>query len=317
MSERTTAARLVDLHAPPVVTEVDLAEPTDGEVEVELRFAGVNPLDTYVITGAVGGQAPRPRTLGVEGAGFWRGRPVVVHGGGIGVVRDGTWAGRVLAKPDNLVPVPDGVDLAVAAGAAVVGTTAIRVVQDVGRVDGNDRVLVLGAAGGVGQAVCGLAVAAGAQVWGQTASAGKADAVAEAGATPIVAATSKELIEKAEDAVPTVVFDPLGGAFTTASVEVLAEYGRLVSYGTSASVMTTVNMRQIYRKNLVVAGYGGVNEPPIRIRNGIEQALQALRDKEMVIPVHEVFPLADVGAALRALTERQVVGKVVLDVGAS
>lgn len=314
MTVRTLVARLTDLDAVPLVAETELREPSDGEVVVDMHYASLNPLDTYVIKGAVGGEAPRPRTLGVEGAGMWDGRPVVVHGSGLGIVRDGTWAGQVVAPQDALVPVPDGVDLRAAAAAAVVGTTAIRVTLDVGRIEEPDRVLVLGAAGGVGQAVCSLVRAAGAQAWGQTGSPDKLDAVAAMGATPLLATTAKELAAAAEPLVPTVVFDALGGAFTGAAVDILAPYGRLVTYGTSVGPDSTLSLRAVYRKNLVIAGYGGVAEPPERIRAGTEMALRALREKDLVIPVHEIYPLDQVGAALDALIGRTARGKILLDV---
>ncbi|MEU0084717.1 zinc-binding alcohol dehydrogenase family protein [Streptomyces sp. NPDC006274] len=314
MTSRILAARLTDLGRPPEVTEVDLPEPGEGEVVVDLHFAALNPLDTYVVQGTVGGAAARPRTLGVEGAGVCEGRPVVVHGTGLGIVRDGTWAERVVAPRDALVPVPDGIGLTAAASAAVVGTTAIRVTRDLGRIDGNDRVLVLGAGGAVGLAVTSLCKAAGAQVWGQTASPGKAKAVMAAGAEPVLAATAARLADAADVVVPTVVFDALGGAFTGTAVELLAENGRLISYGTSADPESTLPMRVLYRKNLTLAGYGGVGEPPARIRSGTELALRAMLDGSLVVPVHEVQPLTQVGAALRALTSRTAAGKVLLDV---
>ncbi|MEW1758364.1 zinc-binding alcohol dehydrogenase family protein [Streptomyces cyaneofuscatus] len=314
MTQRTLAARLTDLGRTPDVVEVDLPEPGEDEVVVDLHFAALNPLDTYVVDGAVGGVAARPRTLGVEGAGLCEGRPVVVHGAGIGIVRDGTWAERVIAPRDALVPVPAGVTLAAAASAAVVGTTAIRVTGDLGRVGGDDRVLVLGAGGGVGLAVISLCRAAGARVWGQTARSEKAKAVTAAGAEAVVAVTSAELADAVEGLAPTVVFDALGGAFTATAVELLAEGGRLISYGTSADPRSSVPMRVLYRKNLTLAGYGGVGEPPARIRAGTELALRAMLDGSLVVPVHEVQPLRGVGAALLALTSRSAAGKVLLDV---
>ncbi|MDH6574597.1 zinc-binding alcohol dehydrogenase family protein [Kitasatospora sp. MAP5-34] len=314
MKSRVLAARLADLGGVPVVTEVELSDPAAGEAVVDMYYAGLNPLDTYVIQGSVGGNAVRPRTLGVEGVGLCDGRPVVVHGGGLGIVRDGTWSGRVLAPRDALVPVPDGVALEAAAAAAVVGTTAIRVTWDVGAVRAHDRVLVLGASGGVGQAVSSLCRAAGAQVWGQTGNPDKVKAIAASGVTPISASGAAELMVEADPVVPTVVFDALGGEFTAAAVELLADHGRLITYGASAGPDSTLSMRTVYRKNLTIAGYGGVSEPPARIRAGTELALHALRDGQLVIPVHEIYPLARVGEALRALTGRTATGKILLDV---
>lgn len=313
MTTRTKAARLVDHGAVPVVEEVELAEPNVGEVLVDMCYGSLNPLDTYVIQGAVGGQAALPRTVGVEGVGLRDGRPVVVHGAGLGVIWDGVWAGKVVAPEDALVPVPEGVALEAAAAAAVVGTTAIRATGDVGRVSANDRVLVLGATGGVGQAIISLARSAGAQVWGQTASADKAKAITDLGADPVQAASPDELLQEADEIVPTVVFDALGGGYTVAAVELLTEHGRLVSYGASAGAESTLPIRTVYRKNLTIAGYGGMGESPDRLRGGTELALRALADGSMTIPVHEVRPLHEVGTALATLKSRGGAGKILLD----
>lgn len=316
MTTRTLAARLTALGAAPEVTECGLPEPDSGEVLVEMHYASLNPVDTYVIQGAVGAEASLPRTVGVEGAGLCGGRPVVVHGAGLGIVRDGTWAGRVIAPADALVPVPEGLDLSVAATAAVAGATAIRVTRDVGDVGPLDRVLVLGASGGVGQAVVTRCVDEGAQVWAQTADAAKAPGIAALGAEPIVADSAARLREEADPAVPTVVFDALGGAFTGAAVELLADHGRLVSYGVSAGPGVTVSMRSVYRKNLRLLGYGGLTASPSERRTGIEAALAALHSGAMAIPVHQVHPLTEVAAALKTLTGRAATGKILLDLRA-
>ncbi|MEV6006200.1 zinc-binding alcohol dehydrogenase family protein [Streptomyces sp. NPDC051976] len=316
MTARTLAARLTAFGAAPEVTECALPEPDSGDVLVEMHYASLNPVDTYVIAGAVGAEASLPRTVGVEGAGLCGGRPVVVHGGGLGIVRDGTWSARVIAPADAVVPVPDGLSLTAAATAAVAGATAIRVTRDVGEVGPLDRVLVLGASGGVGQAVVSRCVDEGAQVWAQTADAAKAPGIAALGATPIVAGTAAQLLEEADSVVPTLVFDALGRSFTGAAVELLADHGRLVSYGVSAGPDVTVSMRSVYRKNLRLLGYGGLTASPRERRAGIEAALAALNSRAMTVPIHQIHPLDEVAAALKALSDRAATGKILLDLRA-
>src|SRR4051794_29281265 len=71
------AVRLHDHDSPPQVDDVDLAEPARDEVRVELAFAGVNPVDTYVARGQVAAEGPLPRILGGEASGHVSGRPVL------------------------------------------------------------------------------------------------------------------------------------------------------------------------------------------------------------------------------------------------
>ncbi|HVX20190.1 MAG TPA: zinc-binding alcohol dehydrogenase family protein [Acidimicrobiales bacterium] len=313
MAARTRAARLVAHGEPLVVEDVDLPEPADGEVVVTMRYAGVNPVDRYGALGRVAPDGPVPRTLGTEGLGTVGDRTVVVHGAGLGTTRDGLWAGAAVVPVGAMVDVPAGVDPVVAATVGVAGVTAWRAVHDLGRVGPEDRVLVLGASGGVGSMVVSMAAAAGAQVWGQTGSAAKADWLAAQGADQVVVADAPGLVDRLGDYRPTVVVDPLGGGFTGAAVQAMAPRGRLVLFGTSAGTEGEVPLQQLYRKSLTVYGYGGLSEPADRINQGIADVLRALADGVFTAAVDEVVPLGDVNRALDRLTDRSLRGKVVLD----
>ena len=205
------AARLHRHGEPLVIEDVELREPSGNEVRVELEFGGVNPVDTYVAAGRVNPDGPLPRTLGAEASGVIDGRSVLVAGEGLGVVRDGVWARAAIVPEQALTPVPEGVqsrDAAVMGGA---GLTAVNVVRELARVTAEDRVLVLGAAGGVGTMIVSLAHAAGATVWGQTGTERKTAAIIEQGADRAIVASPDELGEQITQFGPTVVFDPLGG----------------------------------------------------------------------------------------------------------
>jgi len=78
------AARLHHHGDPLAVDEVSLPAPAPGEVRVELAFAGVNPVDSYVAAGRVAADGPLPRTVGSEASGHLDGRPVLVTGAGLG-----------------------------------------------------------------------------------------------------------------------------------------------------------------------------------------------------------------------------------------
>lgn len=147
---KAIAARPVE-HAKPLdVTEVDLPAPGDGEALVDMLYGGVNPVDRYRAAGRVDAGSPVPRTLGAEGAGTFRGRPVVVFGHGVGRTRDGIWATRAIVPRAALIDVPARIDLRHAAVMGVAGVTAWRTVTELAQVTKDDRVLVLGAAGGGG-----------------------------------------------------------------------------------------------------------------------------------------------------------------------
>lgn len=307
------AARLTAHGAPLRVEEVALREPGPGEVVVELAAAGVNPVDRYGAQGLVAADGPVPRTLGGEGAGWLDGAPVAVaSGGGLGSMSDGTWAEAVVVERDKVVALDATVDLYAAAGLGVVGVTAYKTVVEVGQVTSSDRVLVLGAGGGVGLAIVSLALAAGAQVLGQAGSDGKADAVRAFGADAVVA-DADSLASAAGDFQPTVVFDPLGGGFTPAALSVLAPRGRHVIFGTTAGSQSEIALQPLYRSSQRLLGYGGLGLSAAERHAGAVAAAAALTDGRMRIHVGKVIPLSDVSAVFDALTDRSLAGKLVID----
>lgn len=319
--EQSSRARAARLHAhgkPLVVEEVDVPSPGEDEVVVEMAFAGVNPVDRYTAEGRVAPDGPLPRTIGMEGAGRRAddGRPVIVQGSGLGTARDGAWSSRVVAPSSAVTDVPAGVDLTEAAAMGVAGSTAWRTATEQAKVTGDDRVLVLGASGGVGSILVSLCHSLGARVWGQSGNPDKAAFISGQGAEHVVTAGAAELVAAVEPLAPTVVFDALGDGFSGAAIEALAPHGRYVSFGVSAGPMAEINMQMLYRKALTVYGYGGLIDSAERMAAGKAAALAALADGRLKVVVADVLPLGRVNDAFTALVDRAVSGKIVLDVTA-
>jgi NADPH:quinone reductase-like Zn-dependent oxidoreductase len=126
---RTTAARLVQCGQKLQIEDVELPEPAEGDVLLDIAYSGVNPVDIYAAQGKVSPNAPVPRTLGTEGAGTVGGRRVMVHGHGIGTARDGLWATRAVVPRTALIEIPERVPLEAAAAMGVAGLTAWRTVS--------------------------------------------------------------------------------------------------------------------------------------------------------------------------------------------
>jgi NADPH2:quinone reductase len=308
----TEAARLHAHGRPLEVESVELAEPGGDEVVVELEFAGVNPVDRYTAEGRVAAGGPLPRTLGGEATGSLDGRRVLVAGGGLGSTRDGVWARTAVVPRAAVIDLPDGVQTRDAAAMGVAGLTAWTTVCELGRVGGDDRVLVLGASGGVGTMIVSLAKAAGATVLGQTGSPDKTGGIESCGADRAIVAGPDELAEAIADFEPTVVFDPLGDGFVQPVLDSLAARGRLVSFGTSAGPEVELNMQTLYRKSISVLGYGGMQLGQEERRAGLEKALEALRAGDIRVVVDEVLPLDRVNEAFERLVQRKVRGKLLL-----
>jgi NADPH2:quinone reductase len=310
---RVTAARLVEHGKPLEIQEVELPEPGDGDVVLEVAFSGVNPVDMYAAEGRVAAEAPIPRTLGTEGAGTVDGRPVVARGYGIGTARDGLWANAAVVPRAALVDVPEGVDLKTAAAMGVAGVTAWRTVHELAHISADDTVLVLGASGGVGSIIVSAAHAAGATVIGQTGQQDNSGWITERGADDVIVTDAGGLADAAARFRPTAVFDGLGDGFTGAAIEALQPHGRLVIFGASAGPEGQVPLQSLYSKGLRVLGYAGLLESDEAMSSAIEKALRALAAGELSVPVDAALPLDQVGQAFERIGGREVLGKLVLD----
>jgi NADPH:quinone reductase len=307
-----TAARLVRHGEPLQVQDVELAEPGEQDVIMDVAYAGVNPVDMYSAQGLVAPDAPVPRTMGTEGAGTVDGRRVMIRGYGVGTVRDGLWANAAVVPRAALIDVPDGVELAAAAAMGIAGLTAWRAVVDLAQVRPDDTVLVLGASGGVGSIAMSAARAIGATVVGQTGEAYKKDWISAHGADHVIVAGADGLTEAAASLRPTVVLDPLGDGFTGAAIEALEPHGRLVLYGTSAGPEGVVPLRTLYRKGITLRTHAGLLERDQVRAAGLRTALSALAGGQLTVPIDTIIPLAQVNDAFDRIRGRSLEGKLVL-----
>jgi NADPH:quinone reductase len=287
----------------------------DGEVLVEMAFASVNPLDIWVTRGAPGVAAANlPWIPGTEGTGHVDGKPVIVRGAGMGVMRPGVYRDRIAVPAACVVAIPEGTDLAQASALGVAGITAWQCIHRCGHVTAADRVVVLGASGGVGNLAVQIAKATGAVVWGQTTNAAKVSGIADTGADrALVVGEASQLVAALDGFNPTVVLDPLGGLWTMPAIEALANMGRLVVFGTSDAEEVTLNWRTMYRKGTQIFGYSGLVETSAEQAEVLDGLLKELNAGSLRIPIGATLPLADAALAHRNILERRVEGKQVLD----
>jgi NADPH:quinone reductase len=308
------AARLHSIGGPLQLDE--LADPVAGAGEqlVDIAYASVNPLDVWITQGSVGAAAANlPWTPGTEATGHVDGRPVLVRGGGLGVIRPGLYCSQIAVPDDWLLPLGEDIDLGQAAAIPVAGITAWQALHGRAKIDADDRVLVLGASGGVGAVAVQLAKAAGATVWGQSSSPAKVDGIVANGADNVVVTGADGLEAATEAYQPTVILDSLGGPFTDAAVAAIAIQGRLVVYGTSNNEQVSINLRRLYRKSVDLLGYGGMVVTPEEERLALETLMAMLVAGTLHIPIGDVLPLAGAAEAHARILGSNVEGKILLD----
>jgi NADPH:quinone reductase-like Zn-dependent oxidoreductase len=245
-SGKTHHRVVVTRHGGPEVLQVmeeDLPEPKGGEVRVKVLAAGVSAYDLMLrSSGSLPGTPSVPYTpgedivglvdkLGDEVSTLRLGQRIA------GFPRGGGYAEFICLSASQLVPVPESVDSAEAVCLVVNYLTAYLAMHETAKVQSGERVLIHGAAGGVGTALLQLGKLAGLEMYG-TASRHNHELVSSLGATPIDY-RAENFVQRVRsltgDGVD-VVFDPIGGANQIRrSYRALRKGGRLVWFGMAAT----------------------------------------------------------------------------------
>ena len=224
------------------VVEEECPEPKDGEVRVRVLAAGVSLPDLMMREGVHPETPPLPFTPGWDLVGVVDrlGDGVSEIGPGQIVAAlpiSGAYAEFVCLPQRELVPVPSGLDAAEAVSLVLNYVTAYQMLHRSAHVRSGQRVLMHGAAGGVGSALLQLGRLAGLEMYGTCSSRGAA-AVADLGAIPIDYQHQdfvQEMHRLTSEGVD-VVFDGIGGTHIWRSRTALRPGGRVVAYGLTASL---------------------------------------------------------------------------------
>lgn len=224
------------------VVERQMTDPGPGMVRVRVLAAGVAYADILMRKGVYPGAPRMPFVPGYDIVGTVDALGPGVAGFAIGqrvaaLTTTGGYTTCITLPAAALIPVPDGIDPAVAVSTLLNYVTAYQLLHREAHVRAGERVLVHGAAGGVGTALLELGRLAGLRIYG-TASRAKHDLVTELGATPLdyrdpdLPGRVRALTGEGVDA----VFDGVGGVSFHRSYRMLRPRGRLVAYGVGPAV---------------------------------------------------------------------------------
>ena len=296
------------------VREVPDPEPGEGRVLVDVAAAGVNFRDVYEREGRRPYATDPPAVIGVEGAGtvVGTGERVAWHD-----VR-GSYAGRVAAPRDRLVPVPDEVDLEVAAAAMLQGLTAQYLVSDSYPVAEGDWAVVHSAAGGVGQLLTQLVRARGGHVLATTSTEEKAELARAAGADEVVVGYEgfpERVRELSGGEGAAVVYDGVGRTTFDAGLTALRPGGRMIVYGAASGQPEPLDVHRL-------AGHGSlfVQRPtlatytrtPQMLRERADAVLGMVATGRLDVRIGARLPLAEARRAHEDLEARRTTGKQLL-----
>jgi NADPH:quinone reductase-like Zn-dependent oxidoreductase len=314
--------------APDVLELRDVEDPvvSDEDVLVGVRAAGAGPDVWHLMTGqpyfarlAIGFRRPKVRVRGWDVAGT-----VEAVGAGVtgfragdevmGVAEGGSFAEHAVTTPDKLVPKPARLSFEQAAAVPVSGVTALQALRDKANVQPGQRVLVIGAAGGVGTLAVQVAKAFGAEVTG-VASTAKLDLVRSIGADDVIDYTREDFTDGSRTW--DVIVDTAGRRPVRRLRRALTRKGTLVIVGGDGGGRWTGGffrgmLRAPVLSLFVSQRLGGLNS---KVNAEDLRALTELIEAGSVSPVvGRTYSLGDTPEAIRHLATGHARGKLVIAV---
>ncbi len=309
---------------PEVLQLVELAEPgcAPGEVLVDVTLAGVNFADTHQRRNEYLAAGELPLVPGSEVAGVRRdtGERVVALTGG-----RGGYAEVAAVPAAHAFAVPDGVDDATALALLLQGLTAWHLLRTSGRLAAGESVVVHAAAGGTGSLAVQLArpLCGAGRVIASASTPEKCALALQLGADAAIDSDAEGLTERlmaANDGrLVDVVLDAIGGPLFDASLEALAPFGRLVTYGVSGGKTNTVNTRKLMRASRTVTGFWFrhcLDRPAELLDAPVADLFARANGGELRVVVGATYPLGEAAQAQVDLAGRRTTGKLLLDVRA-
>ncbi|WP_034388712.1 NADPH:quinone oxidoreductase family protein [Deinococcus sp. YIM 77859] len=298
--------------------------PGPGEVVLDVAAAGVNYPDALMVLGQYQVKPPLPFTPGAEAAGV-----ISAVGEGVTHLRPGqravaftgtgAFAERLLAPATAVLPLPDGLELEVAAGLPLAYGTSMHALADRAGLKEGETLLVLGAAGGVGLAAVMIGRALGARVIAAASSEEKLELCREHGAHETLNYTAENLRERLKTLTggqgPDVIFDPVGGDLAEPAFRSIGWGGRYLVVGFAGGEIPRLplNLPLLKGASLVGVFWGEFarRDPRANARN-MARLLGWVAGGTLKPLVSERYSLERAPEALRALLDRRVTGKVVV-----
>ena len=307
----------------------ELDPPTAGpdEVVVDVRAAALNFPDVLMIEGKYQSQPPFPFIPGGEFAGVVASvganvRTLAPGQGVFGGSGSGAFVERLAIPAQQLRRIPNGMSFEQASGISTTYGTSYHALKQRADLQPGETLLVLGAAGGVGLAAVELGKAMGARVIAAASTDAKLEVARKAGADELINYSDGELKDKVKALTngrgADVIYDPVGGDLFDQCMRCVNWKGRVLVVGFVGGYIPKVPINLILLKGCQVVGvfYGSfaARERQLNDRNFAE--ILDFFERGKINPlVGATYPLAEYAPALRCLSGRTAIGKVVLRMG--
>ncbi|MHA0043501.1 NADPH:quinone oxidoreductase family protein [Deinococcus sp. PEB2-63] len=306
------------------VTEQPTPTPGPGEVLIRVQAASVNYPDALMVQGKYQVRPPLPFTPGAEAAG-------TVEAVGEGVTHltvgqrvaaftgTGAFATHLIAPATATLPLPDDLDLNVAATLPLAYGTAMHALIDRGQLKAGETLLVLGAAGGVGLAAVMIGKALGARVIAAASTGEKLDLARAHGADEVINYTDTDL--KAAVAELTgkkgvdVILDPVGDRWAESAFRAIAWGGRYLVIGFAGGEIPRLPLNLPLLKGASIVGvFWGeyARRDPSGNARHLTQLAGWVQSGTLKPEISRAYTLQEAPQAMRDLLERRVTGKVIV-----
>jgi NADPH:quinone reductase len=305
------------------VEEVAAPVPAADEVLIDVRATSVNYADSIMVAGKYQTRPPFPFSPGLETAGVVEvcGAQVTCFRPGDRVMATLGWGGlaeRAVAKESETFAIPDGMSFEEAGAFPIAYISSDVAIRWQGRLEPGETLLVLGAAGGVGLTAVEIGRAMGARVIAGASTAEKLAVAKAHGADDLVNYATEKLTERVMaltgDKGADVCFDPVGGELADAALSALGWGGRMLLVGFVGGV------QQIPANRLLVKNRSALgcslryyrNQAPDKLRRSVEALLAWYREGRLKPLVSHRLPLERTVEAIKLLTDRKALGKIVV-----
>ena len=314
------------------VTEPKIEQP--NQILVQLKAAGVNPIDTKIRSRGTFYPEQMPAILGCDGAGivkavgdrvqqFQPGDEVYFCAGGLGKQGTGNYAQLAVVAEHLVAPKPQSLSFAEASAAPLVLITAWEALYDRGRLSAGQKVLIHAGAGGVGHVAIQLAKIRSAEVCTTVGSPDKARLVRQLGADEPILYKQKDFVDAVlnwtnQEGVD-LAFDTVGGQTFFATCNAVKVYGDLVTllepnYALGKlKVARNRNLRLSFELMLTPMLQGLV-EAEKHQGEILKQCAKLIDRGQLKIYLHQTFPLSEAAAAHQAIETGSMTGKVALSI---
>jgi NADPH2:quinone reductase len=318
------AIRVREFGGPEVLRyeEVPMPEPGPGQARVKIEAAGVNYTDIYFRTGQYRGSLPF--ILGQEAAGIVDSVGPEVREVKIGdrvayAPEQGAYAEYAVVPAWRLVPVPDNLDLKLAAAVMLQGLTAHYLSYSTYPIKSGETALVHAAAGGVGCLLVQIAKHRGARVIATVSTEDKAQEAREAGADEVILYTRTDFVAEVKRLTGSegvdVVYDSVGKTTFWGSLDSLRRRGYMVLFGQSSGPAEPIDPQvlnakgSLYLTRPTLGHYVATRDELLQRANDIFQWITA---GDLKVRIAATYPLSQAAEAHRFLESRQAKGKVLL-----